>query len=78
MGLGYGRSQTCHSSSGVEHPIRNRAVVSSILTCGSGSNEIGAALGRRFFFGGAGEVVGFTLAQSRQERTISSRRHARS
>ena len=27
--------ETCHSSSGVEHPIRNRAVVSSILTCGS-------------------------------------------
>src|SRR5437763_1216739 len=27
--------RTCHSSSGVEHPIRNRAVVSSILTCGS-------------------------------------------
>ena len=26
---------TGHSSSGVEHPIRNRAVVSSILTCGS-------------------------------------------
>ena len=28
-------TSTCHSSSGVEHPIRNRAVVSSILTCGS-------------------------------------------
>ena len=28
-----------HSSSGVEHSIRNRAVVSSILTCGSASRS---------------------------------------
>lgn len=29
----------CHSSSGVEHSIRNRAVVGSIPTCGSRNNS---------------------------------------
>ena len=35
---------TRHSSSVVEHPIRNRAVVSSILTCGSGLDSRGRAV----------------------------------
>ncbi len=44
---GFTGEATCstrHSSSGVEHSIRNRAVVGSIPTCGSVS-EPGLALG---------------------------------
>ena len=49
-GREYGSPQTCHSSSGVEHPIRNRAVVSSILTCGSDTFFTDDAFRRRFLF----------------------------
>src|ERR1700674_997440 len=49
--IGDGCPQTCHSSSGVEHPIRNRAVVSSILTCGSLTTIKDAApIWRRFVY----------------------------
>ena len=50
MLLGMESTRTCHSSSGVEHPIRNRAVVSSILTCGSLTTiEKSGAFGVAFF-----------------------------